>query len=794
MAGIPKYNIIPCCPDSGTQIEQFHIPDGPGGLVPDGVYVYTEPDIVINGISFITNQCYTIQGTGSNFALLPDAPSFNDFALAEDCNDKQCIACEPALPNAFQVYACCDSANVITLNIDDADITTNGVYSYNGALPLTIGGFTFEPDQCYKIEYVGNAIETGGPFLSTFLFQGLTCELTENCPACPTTPQYLRYASCCDNTVLYFRPYSTGEYTEGVYEYLGTPVNGLENVCYSLTIEDVGVAPIDNITEYGALPEAPDFIENVTFDTLSDTNTNCAAYTLECPSCKKTCYTLYNCDGNFFNTTSDLSAYLGEFVLISDIDGPIAGTWYVLLNSGKCDNAVEDITVTGLAPEPCDCRCFEVTGNPTKITYIDCNGNLTSTSGANKFCSLVYPFVTGTPGQYQISEGDNCVDGECPVLCYKLTNCDTGEVIYSTLQNLSQYVITSSIVTLSGYEGCWEVNNLEEGDICDCPVNVIVLQVFSSCQACLPIIAYKLTNCENSADIKYTYDDLSEYIDEVVKSDCGCYLVELINYQPPSVTTIIIVTSFATCVECLRQYYELTNCNDSEDVIYTYTDVSAYIGQVIKIQGCDSCFTIEETEIPINPVIVTVSQTFETCSECAPPPPCLCSRRTNYSTTAKEYQYIDCNGDESAVIILQPNESTGKLCVGEWRTFYPETDNLEVFGNCLLPSKFNWVCPITIPVKKVKPGYSTPSCDIEKYEKITCKASEIYYKQVMRLRYGISNCCPEDEEKWLVKKELIDLDALRDPDYVCTPVTTCCSQPISSCGCGCNQTLKTCNS
>ena len=793
MAGIPKYNIIPCCPDSGTQIEQFHIPDGPGGLVPDGVYVYNGLFDNTNGISFVTNQCYTIQGAGSSFATLPDAPSYNDFSLVEGCLDELCIACEPALPNAFEVYACCDSANVITLNIDDATNTTNGVYSYNGVLPLAVGGFTFEPEQCYKIEYVGNAIATGGPFLSTFLFQGSTCELTENCPACPTTPQYLRYASCCGNSVLYFRPYSTGIYTEGVYEYLGTPVNGLENICYSLTIEDVGVAPIDDIIEYGALPEAPDFIENVTFDTFSNITTNCAAFTLECPSCKKTCYTLYNCDGIFFNTTSDVSAYVGEFITISNNDGPVAGTWFVLLNTGKCD-ATEDITVTGLAPEPCDCRCFEVTGNPTKIIYIDCNGNLINTAGADKFCSLVYPFVTGTPGQYQISEGDNCVDGECPVLCYKLTNCDTGEVIYSTLQNLSQYVITSSIVTLSGYEGCWQVNNLEEGDICDCPVNVVVLQVFSSCQACLPIVAYKLTNCENPADIKYTYDDLSEYIDQVVKSDCGCYLVELIDFQPPSLSTIIITTSFTTCVECLRQYYELTSCNDSDDVIYTYTDVSAYIGQVIKIQGCDSCFTIEETEIPINPVIVTVSETFDTCPECAPPPPCLCSRRTNYSTTAKEYQYIDCNGNESDVITLQPNESTGKLCVGDWRVFYPETDNLEVFGNCLLPSKFNWVCPITTPVKKVKPGYSTPSCDIEKYEKITCKASEIYYKQVMRLRYGISNCCPEDEEKWLVKKELIDLDALRDPDYICTPVTTCCSQPISSCGCGCNQTLKTCNS
>jgi hypothetical protein len=117
-------------------------------------------------------------------------------------------------------------------------------------------------------------------------------------------------------------------------------------------------------------------------------------------------------------------------------------------------------------------------------------------------------------------------------------------------------------------------------------------------------------------------------------------------------------------------------------------------------------------------------------------------------------------------------------------------DYIEQFGDCI-----NGQCPVVpFPKRKVKPGYSTPSCDIEKYEKITCKSSEIYYKQVMRRRYGISNCCPEEEEKWLIKKELIDLDALRDPDYICTPVTSCCGQTLTSCGCGCNQTLKTCNS
>jgi hypothetical protein len=74
---------------------------------------------------------------------------------------------------------------------------------------------------------------------------------------------------------------------------------------------------------------------------------------------------------------------------------------------------------------------------------------------------------------------------------------------------------------------------------------------------------------------------------------------------------------------------------------------------------------------------------------------------------------------------------------------------------------------------------------------------------VLTLRYGISNCCPEEDDKWLIKKQLIDLQALRDPAYVCEVPSCGCGQSScgctqSSCGCGqsacgCN-TLKTCNS
>lgn len=869
------------------------------------------------------------------------------------------------LPNAFQVYDCCDSANIIIVNIDGTPTNTDAVYSYISASPFTIGGFTFVPNNCYRIKYVGNEVVDAGPLFTDFQYQGKSCLETENCPGCATTELYLRFVSCCNNSTLYFRTPPTTEYINGVYEYIGTPTLGLENICYSITLHEVGEDPILDLAQYAALPVAPNFVENLTFDTFSNISTACQDFELDCPACNVPCYTLYNCDGIYFNTTADMSAYVGTFVSIYNQDGPIVGTWYVLVNNGNCKNAISDIAVDDVTPPPCTCRCFEVTGNAKNIIYINCDGELVKTFGSAKFCAYTYPFVTGTPGEYQVSEGGECVDGVCPQICYSLTNCDTGEVINSTVQSLSQYVITGNVVQIAGYIGCWQVSENTQncncltvtitqesgsvaytanvigthnglnvysfdldgttiyiwfsaekgwvmtlngygtiewpeaafstydgvcpdsinelfvwtsvlilGDIttekcpatCDCPVNVIVLQDFETCQDCLPIIAYKLTNCEDAADIKYTYDDLSVYIDQVVKSDCGCYLVELINYQPPSVASISIVTSFTSCIDCLKQYYLLTDCNYTETPIYTYADLSSYLGQVIKIDGCDTCWTIQETEIPINPQLVVVSNTYIDCETCIPPLPCTCNRMTNFDTIQHRYNYIDCN-DNIQGFILQPGESSGKICLKVWTVSWPDTDNLEVFGDCsstsnlcnryeiAVPSYFEdltlyykdcsgnviseyipvdkfprlivmcgipnqtsndiytvpnigselqftettvcnyptYACPITIPKRKIKPGYSVPTCDIEKWEKITCKSSEILYKQVMTLRYGISNCCPDEDDKWLIKKELIDLAALIDPDYICTPVQTC-GCPPSSCGCGCSSTVKTCSS
>jgi hypothetical protein len=111
------------------------------------------------------------------------------------------------------------------------------------------------------------------------------------------------------------------------------------------------------------------------------------------------------------------------------------------------------------------------------------------------------------------------------------------------------------------------------------------------------------------------------------------------------------------------------------------------------------------------------------------------------------------------------------------------TDCVQIYGLC----QFG-VCPHP-EIKNnrtVRPGYNTPGCNPDRYDEITCHFADILYKIVLEKRYGITNCCPDDDEKWLVLKELIDLQALKDPNYICPdcPCTCNSGKSYSSCNCG----------
>jgi len=162
MAGIPYFTIVPCCPDLGEAITPyFNIPDAVANY--EGIWVYNGPTAVVNGILFTSGFCYDIEYQGTTLAFYPQTPTPATYTDAEkQCTFPGCAECNSLAPNAFEVYNCCDSANVITLNLD-AEFTTDGVYSYDGLTPFTIGDFIFEPGSCYSISFVGNSVTTAGP-------------------------------------------------------------------------------------------------------------------------------------------------------------------------------------------------------------------------------------------------------------------------------------------------------------------------------------------------------------------------------------------------------------------------------------------------------------------------------------------------------------------------------------------------------------------------------------------------------------------------------------------------------
>ena len=809
----PFYTITPCCPQA-TLFYDFNII---GTLVADGVYVYNglsyqEP---LSGMWFYSGSCYTIEYVNEDFGPHPIAFNELDISLTigNSCTSISCPACDIAIPAAFEVYECCDTANVINVNIDTATCVIVGdVWVYNGPGFITATGYEFFPGNCYNVTSIPNGVYTPGPdctdFTITIYDDCIDAQADTACPSCILGLEYLIFTSCCDDTEILFKgPYPTSTYY-GVKEYLGALVNGLENTCYSIEVGAVGDILVPDLAAYNLLPDPPVYVEGLTFSSLSAIFTDCSIYINECPDCITQCYTLYDCDGNNFNTEIDLSTYLNTFITI--IQGGVpSGPWYVIENNtGSCNNAVTGFTVDPVVPAPCDCDCYTVIANAKDCAYVDCDGNLQYTGPLNntpeKFCSLVYPsiianFLTPTgPSPIYIQNEGLCIDGECPVICYLLEDCEGIEdPIYSTSTSLIPYAIIGQIVVLDNYPGvCWEVIDTAE---CDCAIDVNVIQSYDGCPECLGTPKYKLTNCDSLTTIVYTTTDLSAYVGEVIiRLDCpGCWIVEEVDLIPSDVP-ITVDTSYIGCPECARTYYLLEDCTGYLADVITYTDLSAYVGSVIKLEYCpETCWEVSITRDATNAgEVVFTDVEYADCPECLLTLPCICTTVRNDSTTSKEYRYYDCSLNVQFFTLL-PGVTSERFCIRAWAVYFPETDYIVTFGDCTQATDADpWTCPPPIyPRRSVQPGYNTPACTIAKYEKISCKSAEINYKQVLYLRYGISNCCPDEDQKWLIKKELIDLDALRDPNYICTVSDHCCST-TSSCGtspCSCISPIS-CNS
>ena len=968
MAGVANYRITACCGNEGSTIVNLSNASGTfqNGLHTAlvGVILGGTGFEIIQGQCYtiieLSNGPVQPNNIGYNIFSFTEAGEDEDCSLYDEspCNCPWLYFISPCCPEYGLQGAAAQQVNLFLSDIPYED----GVYVYGGPETLPIPGtnLVLEPNQCYT--FTRNLQDDPIQTLIELDFSAANWSATEgcedaNCDECSETGiTYLKYEPCCGGDPIYVR---TETYTgipdgqlEGANGNIGPIVNPasytgvfqfvltaqasqlsafVPGQCYTGTLHTLGSeaapAPQDN-ADYNNLPLAP-------YSTELTKAGDCERP--PCPECNPTIYALTDCEGITFNTETDLSDYVGTYIEIETPNGVIIpGCWFVQEYSGVSgitDEATVDkrialdqqttisnnlpglqtqpVVVTGPCSEDCPCLCYEVIGYTGRYSYINCEGKSVSilSSGADKFCAQARPNIIGVEGEdYTLVVGNACVDDECPEQCFLLTNCDPtawpeqDATLNSTLQSLSQYAATNEVVVLSGYDGCWTVTETVE---CDCPIDVTVIRDFRDCEECLGITAYKLFNCEKINEVLYTLQDLSAYVGKVIKDDCACWVVEEIDYQPPSETTITDPIVFEDCTTCLTTYYTLTDCNDSESVIVTSTNLSAYVGQVVKIEGCDPCYEValyEDTTAPESWEEVTVTEASATCFDCQQLVP-RCSTVFNNSTEDRTFTFINANGDPEETDTVISGHFSLRYCVQYWDE--PDSFIYNYHGDCTvyenpnggLPGECNcfqinvqgtegpvlnilanhtgtflngkkvydltidgipyyfwstgvggqWYitdqlggvtlsgtlgqiksgfpdCPEApsgswtpgrLPPgtsedaviwmesnltdceplyegfcvqyfpndRKVKPGYNTPICSADKYDKITCKFAEIAYKNVLELRYGISNCCPEEDVKWLIKKELIELQALTDPNYTCDPLTDCCGNPTSQCSC-----------
>lgn len=628
-----------------------------------------------------------------------------------------------------------------------------------------------------------------------------------------SAPVYFKFESCCTGDVLYFQgpvnsndPFWTTIFPSLpqvlVYDVAGTygdNVNLISKSCYLVSVETSPPPPLPPASFYPTLLSG--------WLNATDGRAECLVAGepfAECKPCP--CYLLMPCDGSLapYTTNQDLSAYLysvtGQSVTFFASDEFPEICVQVLLAPPNLQCPTEPSSPLVYKEDcECPCNCYTVVANSKDCYYVDCDGNFQTTGPLTGTlidipCASTTPWIQGNewPKKFEITNIGACVNGNCPDPCYRLIDCDgIQDPIDTNKVSLGQYAVLNQIVKIDGYpDTCWIVN---DGGDCECAIDVTVLQFYEDCPTCKNPSKYKLTNCADSGTIVYTSSDLSAYVGQVIlRGECpGCWYVETID-DIPSDTIVTVTFSYLDCTECAKEYYELTDCTGFKDPIITYTDLSQYLGSVIKIKYCpETCWTVNATDDPTNAGIVIPEVEYIDCPDCLLTFPCICTTVRNDSTTLKDYRYYDCNLDIQ-YFTLAPGQKSEKFCMRVWAIYFPETDYIETYGDCSTSFiKGIWECPPTVyPRRSVQPGYNTPACTIDKYEKISCKSAEVYYKQVLYLRYGISDCCPDENDKWLIKKELIDMDALRDPNYECT-ASTCGCPPQS---CSCNATITTCNS
>jgi hypothetical protein len=179
--------------------------------------------------------------------------------------------------------------------------------------------------------------------------------------------------------------------------------------------------------------------------------------------------------------------------------------------------------------------------------------------------------------------------------------------------------------------------------------------------------------------------------------------------------------SYEDCDECNKICWRITNCEDPQDFLCISSDsmnLSIYNNKVI------SYLDPNDNTTKCGTVVQTLCRDLEQQCDIIP----------------LVITIIDCYDDCEACLYVPPLE---------------EYDFSQ---------------------RTVHPGYNTPACSTEVWDKTKCKWSESLYQQMATNRYGIEFCCDPADQKWHIKNELIELAAIYD-ESVCAYIAPPAPEP-----------------
>lgn len=283
---------------------------------------------------------------------------------------------------------------------------------------------------------------------------------------------------------------------------------------------------------------------------------------------------------------------------------------------------------------------------------------------------------------------------------------------------------------------------------------------------------YLLTNCETLTTIVVS-NNLASSVGQVVSlvEYPGCWTVSIAQNCTGSVVVTVVTTS-ATCVECIGTCYLLVPCDPLGVNILTNTNLAAQLGMVITIQGSTQCYVVNTSPGCNGAIPVVLVQTYATCIDCHP----TCYLLTDCETGNQIITSQDLSAYVQQVIKLQncPDKcwtvDTVPDCTGSVPTIPPILSVHIACDDCLgvLPPE-----PLKLRPRRIKPGYDTPGCPPAYTEKVSCNFADQTWDYMASIRYGINSCCEADLDKWTIKKQILDLKAIFDPELCKNAICEC---------------------